>query len=69
MVVESMLNDFLTKTNSKKELSTDKITFVYKALILNNPKNLKHPLSKHFNSNMTYTINVIDNAKIFGGNK
>ena len=31
MVVESMLNDFLTKTNSKKELSTDKIKFMYKS--------------------------------------
>ena len=68
--VESLLVEFLRQTNSKIELSIEKINFLYNSKILNKkdilPKQIKDVLKGNF---AEFPIRVIkDIGNIIGGN-
>ena len=63
-----MLEYFLSQTNSKMILDTDKIAFMYGNIIINDPKTLDKKVKKIINKKKNVPIKVMkDLANIIGG--
>ncbi len=64
--IRGILNSFLKKTNSKNELSLEKIQFVYKGKLLNSPQFLEKNAKEIFRF-QNHKIKVWDVNNIIGG--
>ena len=68
MLIEDALKTYLSSTNSIMTLELDKIEFLNKAKLLNNPKYLKQKVGQVYNSSvMNIKIQVKDAGNIVGG--
>ena len=66
--VESLLNEFLTQTNSVKTLDPSKIYFMYNSHIDNEKKKLTKKISEVFKgAAYEFKINVTDTEGVIGG--
>ena len=66
--IKECLLSFLRDTNSIMTLDLDKIQFMNKAQLLNNPKVLDKKLGSHFNRSVkNIKIKVLDAGNILGG--
>ncbi len=66
--VESLLNEFLTQTNSVKTLDPSKIYFMYNSHIVNEKKKLTKKISEVFKgAAYEFKINVTDTEGVIGG--
>ena len=66
ITIKEMLNDFLKKTNSKIELQSEDIQFIYKGKILNTPNYLNRFVGDIFKLN-NHKVKVWDSKNIIGG--
>ena len=66
--IRDMLKIFLSKTQSRNELSLSLIEFVYNGKILNSPLFLDKYIKDIFRFNNNSKVRVIDTQKIIGGN-
>ena len=65
--IRDMLKIFLSKTQSRNELSLSLIEFVYNGKILNSPLFLDKYLKDIFRFNNNINVRVMESEKIIGG--
>ena len=66
--IESLLNQFLTETNSKKTLDPAKIYFMYNSHILNQPDKISKTIKDVLKGqHAEFKINVTDTEGVIGG--
>jgi hypothetical protein len=68
ITIKEMLNNFLQQTNSKIELHSDNIQFIYKGKILNTPAFLDKKVGEIFRLS-NHKVKVMDSKNIIGGEK
>jgi hypothetical protein len=68
ITIKEMLNNFLQQTNSKIELHSDNIQFIYKGKILNTPSFLDKKVGEIFRLS-NHKVKVMDSKNIIGGEK
>ena len=66
--IESLLNEFLSQTNSIRTLDPSKIYFMYNSHILNQQKKIKKPIKDVFRgATHEFKITVTDTEGVIGG--
>ena len=67
LTIETMLREFLSKTNSKDTLDTKQITFLYAGRVINQENDLKKTIGEIFKKKNNIPIKVIDTNDVIGG--
>ena len=67
LTIETMLREFLSKTNSKNTLDTKQITFLYAGRVINQENDLKKTIGEIFKKKNNIPIKVIDTNDVIGG--